>query len=61
MDRGIQTCGSKNNWVSHYEIFPEIGDEWKKYHQDCLNGISHRKEEDKFIREDGSVQWFLGK
>jgi PAS domain S-box-containing protein len=43
--------------VSHYEIFPEIGDEWKKYHQDCLEGIPHRKEEDKFIREDGSVQW----
>jgi PAS domain S-box-containing protein len=43
--------------VSHYELFPEIGDEWKKYHQDCLKGIPHKKEEDKFVREDGSVQW----
>lgn len=42
---------------SHYEIFPEIGDEWKKIHQECLQGKSIKRDEDKFVRKDGSVQW----
>lgn len=42
---------------SHYEIFPEIGDEWKKIHQECLEGKSIKCDEDKFVRQDGSVQW----
>ncbi len=42
---------------SHYEIFPEIGEEWRKDHQDCLSGKVLRSDEDKFERADGSVQW----
>ncbi|MBB6001857.1 PAS domain S-box protein [Arcicella rosea] len=42
---------------SHYEIFPEIGDEWKKIHQECLQGKSIKRDEDPFVRKDGSVQW----
>ncbi|MFC5684539.1 PAS domain S-box protein [Flavobacterium sp. MAHUQ-51] len=42
---------------SHYEIFPEIGDEWKKIHQDCLNGEINQCDESIFEREDGSIQW----
>ncbi len=42
---------------SHYEIFPEIGENWKQIHQECLNGATHRKEEEAFLRQDGSVQW----
>ncbi|MBB1193976.1 hypothetical protein DNC80_09905 [Flavobacterium sp. SOK18b] len=42
---------------SHYEIFPEIGDNWKKIHQHCLTGAKRKKEEEKFIRQDGSFQW----
>lgn len=42
---------------SHYELFPEIGKEWKSLHADCLKGNSHSKREDMFIRSDGSVQW----
>jgi PAS domain S-box-containing protein len=42
---------------SHYEIFPEIGDEWKNIHAECLKGKTIRREEDKFIRIDGREQW----
>ncbi|WP_240034583.1 PAS domain S-box protein [Flavobacterium silvisoli] len=42
---------------SHYEVFPEIGDEWKRIHQHCLKGFSEKKDEDTFIRADGSVDW----
>lgn len=43
--------------VSHYEIFPEIGEEWKAIHRECLAGKTHKRDEDSFEREDGSIQW----
>ncbi|GAA3513271.1 hypothetical protein GCM10022393_28830 [Aquimarina addita] len=42
---------------SHYEVFPEIGDNWKRDHQECLQGKILKKDEDSFEREDGSIQW----
>lgn len=42
---------------SHYDIFPEIGDDWKKNHQKCLNGAIDKCDEAPFVRADGSVQW----
>ncbi|MEQ8414357.1 MAG: PAS domain S-box protein [Imperialibacter sp.] len=43
--------------VSHYDIFPEIGDEWKKIHAECLQGAINKVDEAPFNRADGSVQW----
>jgi len=42
---------------SHYDLFPEIGEEWKKIHQKCLTGIEDKRDEDSFVRHDGSIQW----
>lgn len=42
---------------SHYEIFPEIGEDWKQIHQKCLNGSVNKCDESSFLRADGSTQW----
>ena len=42
---------------SHYEVFPEIDEAWKKIHADCLNGKDQACEKDKFTRLDGTVMW----
>lgn len=41
----------------HYDIFPEISDEWKSAHKDALNGNIRKKEEDKFVQQDGTIHW----
>lgn len=59
-DRWIEDYGLKNkNMIgrSHYEIFPEIPDRWKKIHQRCLAGAVEKSDEDFFIRSNGQVDW----
>lgn len=43
--------------VSHYELFPGTSDIWKQHHENCLKGIPSSKEEEKFLRKDGTTQW----
>ena len=50
-------CGREVLGKSHYEIFPEIGEDWKKIHQECLNGAINRCQEAPFLRVDGTKQW----
>ena len=45
--------------LSHYEIFPEIGDDWKANHQACLKGYIDTCDEAPFVRADGTVQWIF--
>lgn len=54
-DYGLQ--GQTLKGRSHYEIFPEIPDHWKRIHQRALNGESIREDEDTFMRKDGSVNY----
>jgi len=42
---------------SHYDVFPEIEDRWKKIHAACLKGEDRKCKEDKFERLDGSIMW----
>ncbi|WP_316786438.1 PAS domain S-box protein [Pedobacter frigiditerrae] len=42
---------------SHYEIFPDIPQHWRDGHQRCLQGEVEKKEEDSFVRPDGTIDW----
>lgn len=42
---------------SHYEVFPNLPQNWKDIHQQCLKGAIEKNNEDHFVREDGTVEW----
>lgn len=44
---------------SHYEIFPEIGEDWKQIHRACLKGAVNKNSEAHFKRADGTDQWLM--
>ncbi len=42
---------------SHYEVFPEIPENWKRAHLEGLSGKVLKVSEDPFVRLNGEVQW----
>lgn len=42
---------------SHYEVFPEIGAEWRQVFDQALQGQPQSSKEDLWIRADGSQDW----
>ncbi len=58
----IRDYGLKGKQIigrSHYEIFPEISEEWKQIHSDCLQGAINKNPEAYFKRDDGTEQWLM--
>lgn len=43
--------------LSHYEIFPDLPEQWKDVHRRCLDGATERCEADLFLRPDGTSGW----
>ena len=41
----------------HYEVFPEIPEQWKEVHRRCLAGATERVDADPFPRGDGLTDW----
>jgi PAS domain S-box-containing protein len=69
-DRDMRYLAVSRRWVSdyrledtdiigrsHYEVFPEIPERWKKIHQRCLAGAIEKSDEDPFPRPDGTTDW----
>ncbi|AFY92351.1 PAS domain S-box protein [Chamaesiphon minutus] len=42
---------------SHYDLYPNLPQEWKERHQRCLAGAIESCEEDLFPRPDGAIDW----
>lgn len=42
---------------SHYDLFPDLPEQWKSIHQRCLAGAVESSEADPFPRADGSLDW----
>lgn len=69
-DKDMRYLSYSNRWLqdfslegqdirgkNHYEVFPEITDDWKSAHQRALLGEILERDEDKFLRLDGTIQW----
>lgn len=52
-----QIVGKDIIGMSHYDVFPEIGDDWKAIHNSCLKGGINKCDEACFVRDDGTEQW----
>ena len=55
--------GNRNlKGLSHYEVFPEIGEDWKLIHKRCMAGATDSREEAPFPRADGTqdvLRWVV--
>jgi len=70
LDRKMVYVAASREWVkefgngyesltglSHYELHPDVPEEWKEVHRQALGGTSQRNDEDLWVHADGSKQW----
>lgn len=69
-DTQMRYLAASNRWIrdyslegkpligrSHYEVFPDIPERWKRVHQQVLAGNTERCAEDTYERADGTKLW----
>jgi PAS domain S-box-containing protein len=69
-DRHMRYLAASHRWLvdygligqniigkSHYELFPELPDQWKEAHKQGMTGAVVKAKEDQFQRPDGTTQW----
>jgi PAS domain S-box-containing protein len=42
---------------NHYDMYPDLPDEWRIIHQQCLAGAFLKNDDDCFLQKDGSQYW----
>ena len=42
---------------SHYQVFPQLGEEWQRVYENAMAGSPQRCDEDLWVRADGSQDW----
>jgi diguanylate cyclase (GGDEF)-like protein/PAS domain S-box-containing protein len=43
--------------LTHYEVFPETPPAWREIYRRCLDGVVDKRDEERFVRADGSLDW----
>lgn len=68
-DRQMHYLAANRQWLAdnninddiigrcHYEVFPDIPQEWRQIHQQCLAGVIASRDEDTYPRADSSLEW----
>jgi PAS domain S-box-containing protein len=70
LDRELRYLATSARWVrefgrgnkdliglSHYEVHPDISNEWKRVHREALAGAHLTHDADLWVQEDGSRHW----
>lgn len=70
LDKDMRYIATSRRWLAdyklgdisiigktHYEVFPEITQNWRDIHARCLNGVVEKSDEDFFIRQNGTKEW----
>jgi two-component system CheB/CheR fusion protein len=70
LDRNLNYLATSRRWIeeygrgydeligrNHYEIHPDVPEEWKKIHRDALAGAFLKNDEDLWVQADGSRHW----
>ena len=70
LDRNLNYIATSRRWIAeygrgyddltgrnHYEVHPDVSDEWKKVHRDALAGAIVKNDDDIWVQADGSKHW----